>query len=149
MTSIRLETCLCRAVPLSSRELADIVRNILSGLGMDKSNLDILITGDKEMKALNRQFLAMEGPTNVLSFPDLNGRTKGSLGQLVINIDSVRREAFLYHQQPLTHLVRLLVHGMLHLAGFEHGQEMDETSDKLIHSCLGSNFCSTYLQHGG
>ncbi len=74
------------------------------------------------------------GPTNVLSFPleeELaeasapDGPQTFQLGSLVLSVDAVRREAGLYGQDPREHCLRLLAHGLGHLAGYDHGPEMD------------------------
>lgn len=127
MISIQLEAYFYDAVCISSREIAGIARKITSGLGIDDPAMDILITHDGTMKKLNKRFLGMEGPTNILSFPDPDDHTD-SLGQLVINADALGRESFLYGQEPVSCLERLMIHGILHLAGYEHGELMDEAA---------------------
>ncbi len=84
------------------------------------------------MKKLNKRFLGMEGPTNVLSFPGSDTDSREISGHLVINIDAVRRESLLYGQDPELYLFSLMVHGMLHLAGHEHGKSMDEAFQELM-----------------
>ncbi len=131
MINIQCGAYLCTVLPLSSRELVRIAGKIISGLGVDDPSLDILVTHDGKMKELNRIFLGMEGPTNVLSFPEQGGQDTNSMGQLVINIDAIKREAGLYGQEPFSYLVRLMIHGILHLAGYEHGEVMDDTARRL------------------
>jgi probable rRNA maturation factor len=132
MVNIHSDAYLSVAVPMSSREIIRICQEIFSRLGSKEPFLDVLITHDGPMKDLNRRFLGMEGPTNVLSFPEAGRDSLESLGQLVINIDAIKRESCLYGQDPADYLVRLLVHGILHLAGYEHGREMDDMAEELI-----------------
>lgn len=123
---------MCVAVPVSSREIIEIARKIVSGLGTEQLGLDILITHDLAMQKLNRRFLNMEGPTNVLSFPGQEGDKSASSGQLVVNVDAIKRESILYAQKPYVHLARLMIHGILHLAGFDHGRIMEDTAQGLM-----------------
>lgn len=132
MINTRFDSFICAAVPISSRDITEIARKVTSGLRIDILSLDILITHDLAMQNLNQRFLNMEGPTNVLSFPGQDGDKPATLGQLVINADAIKRESFLYDQDPYTHLARLMIHGILHLAGFEHGRIMDDTAQELM-----------------
>ncbi len=132
MINISCDAYLSAAVPISPGEMVKIAEKIISGLGIDDPSMDILVTHDGPMKDLNKKFLNMEGPTNVLSFPDQENNLQGSLGQLVVNVDAIKRESCLYGQDPFSYLVRLMVHGILHLAGFEHGELMDDTADGLM-----------------
>jgi probable rRNA maturation factor len=54
------------------------------------------------------------------------------LGSLVLSVDTLAREAFLYGQDPAAHLARLLAHGLLHLAGVPHGAEMEERTEAAL-----------------
>ncbi|MFP4110640.1 MAG: rRNA maturation RNase YbeY [Desulfonatronovibrio sp.] len=132
MITIQVDAFMCVAVPVSSREIKENAWKIISGLGMDQLSLDILITDDLAMRELNRQFLGMQGPTNVLSFPGQEDDESVSPGQLVINVDAIRRESILYGQKPYAHLARLMIHGILHLAGFDHGRVMDDAAQVLM-----------------
>ncbi|RQD67308.1 MAG: rRNA maturation RNase YbeY [Desulfonatronovibrio sp. MSAO_Bac4] len=132
MINIEPDKYLTAWTGLSKRELKDIVRSIASELGNNDPDIDILISDDVSMRDYNQRFLGMEGPTNVLSFPEDNPDMPQCLGQLIINADAVRRESVLYGQDPVSYMVRLMVHGILHLAGFDHGPAMDEFSDKIM-----------------
>jgi probable rRNA maturation factor len=99
----------------------------------------ILLTGDAEMQALNRQWRGKDTPTNVLSFP--SGEQDGHLGDVVLAYETVEREA---NQQTISiadHAAHLVVHGMLHLLGYDHEQEDEavkmETLETKILSTLG------------
>jgi len=100
----------------------------LEDLGCDRSELSILITGDVQIHQLNRQYLNRDKPTNVLAFPmtgDTDGIETGMLGDIVISVDTAKREAsemgITFHER----IYELLVHGLLHLMGYDH-----ETSGK-------------------
>ncbi len=54
------------------------------------------------------------------------------LGSMVLSVDTLAREAFLYGQDPAAHLARLLAHSLLHLAGVAHGEEMEERTEAAL-----------------
>lgn len=107
---------------LSVRELREVLKNMINasrGLGFYMGRLELCLVDDGKISRLNRENLGVSGPTNILSFPSGDG------GSLALSLDTLAREAALYGQKPLAYLVRLLAHGMGHLAGFDHGEEMD------------------------
>ena len=96
------------------------------------------------MISYNKEQMNAYGPTNILSFPENDSKTvfigkaqsaimknRSSLGTLILSIDTLLREAYLYGQNPQTHAVRLLAHGLAHLLGYDHGKEMWELTDFL------------------
>ncbi len=93
-----------------------------------KFEIDCLLTDDMEITRLNRKFLGLNSPTNVLSFP----YDEGSGGSIMISLESVYREAFIYGQNPDEHFIRVFVHGVLHLLGFDHSQDMFDLTEKFV-----------------
>lgn len=65
-----------------------------------------------------------------------------SLGDIVLDLDAVARESRLYGQPVRTHLVRLLAHALLHLAGFEHGPEMELRTESAVAALGESPACA-------
>lgn len=112
-------------LPVSRRELGALCRRILAALDLPGRDFDLRLVGDAEMARLNRDYLGLCGPTNVLSFPADDPDRPDYLGEMAVSRDTAVREAFLYGQDPTGHLTRLLAHGFLHLAGFDHGPLMD------------------------
>ncbi|SDB42776.1 probable rRNA maturation factor [Desulfonatronum thiosulfatophilum] len=111
--------------------------NQLQGAGVE-----LRITSDQLITDLHRRHLGGMGPTNVLSFP-LENSVPGSydnLGSVVVSADAVLREAFLYQQDPQSHFIRLLTHALLHLAGYEHGELMEEMTENTVVLMQGTHF---------
>jgi probable rRNA maturation factor len=83
-----------------------------------------VLTGDRRIAALNRAYLQRSGPTNVIAFPMQEGpfgtRLAGMLGDVVISLDTAAREAQAAGVALQERLTALLVHGILHLFGFDH-----------------------------
>jgi len=93
-------------------------------LGFHEGELSVLFTNDKRIAELNRQYLKRQGPTNVLAFPMLSGTPpllpSGMLGDVVISLDTAVSESRELGE-PLQRTVdRLLIHGVLHLLGYDH-----------------------------
>ena len=124
------------ALPLSRNELKPLVSRLLDVLGLGGASVEIRFVDDAEIARLNGEFLGMPGPTNVLSFPADDPDRPGYLGEIALSVDTLSREAALYGQQPHEHLARLLAHGFLHLAGYDHGAAMDEMTANAVSSVL-------------
>ena len=97
------------------------------------------MTSDRGITDLHQRHLGGTGPTNVLSFPadappDSEHNPSAVRGSIVISADAVLREAFLYGQDPRDHFIRLLTHALLHLAGFDHGEIMDDLTEQVVES---------------
>lgn len=125
---------LCWRLPLCREELRQALAVMLEAVDGGPAELDLVLVRDAAMAACNARYMGCPGPTNVLSFPleeELaeasapDGPQTFQLGSLVLSVDAVRREAGLYGQDPREHCLRLLAHGLGHLAGYDHGPEMD------------------------
>jgi probable rRNA maturation factor len=119
-------------LPLARGELTALTGAICEALGLSGQSFDLRVVGDGEMAALNRDYLGLPGPTNVLSFPAADPTRPDYLGEMAISADTVVREAFLYGQDPVAHLTRLLAHGFLHLSGLDHGPVMEALTESAV-----------------
>jgi len=102
----------------------------------------IRIVGTAEIQGLNSQYRGKEGPTNILSFPaEIPHVDYQYLGDLVICAPVVIEEARQQIKEINAHWAHLIVHGMLHLQGFDHENGIDaekmETLEVKILSTLG------------
>lgn len=84
--------------------------------------LTVRLTGWAESRRLNSRYRGKDGPTNVLAFPAARGGAEPELGDLVVCLPLVHREAREQGKTPLQHLAHLVVHGTLHLLGHDHDQ---------------------------
>ncbi|MEO1747613.1 MAG: rRNA maturation RNase YbeY [Pseudomonadota bacterium] len=110
-----------------------------------ESELSILLTHDAVIRHLNEQWRDKDKPTNVLSFPAVPGGQKGILppllGDIVLAFETIEREAQVSGKKLSHHVSHLIVHGFLHLLGYDHesdkeAQEM-ETTEQAILARLG------------
>ncbi|OLN26908.1 Metal-dependent hydrolase YbeY, involved in rRNA and/or ribosome maturation and assembly [Desulfovibrio sp. DV] len=116
-------------LPASRPELAALCEAIQEALDLTGREFDLQVAGDGAIEALNREFLGLPGPTNILSFPAEDPDRPDYLGEMALSLDAVSREAFLYGQPPGLHMARLLAHGFLHLAGLDHGPLMESLTE--------------------
>lgn len=81
-----------------------------------------LVTGDRELRRLNRDFLGNDYPTDVLSFPEPSRDPEGAvfLGEIAISANRALDQAAQHHHSPETEICILMLHGLLHLLGMDH-----------------------------
>lgn len=132
VTVIREARCVPE-FPLSRQELDQLCEIIMDSLDLMGHTFELKLVDDGEIARLNQEFMGCSGPTNILSFPseDAEGE-EVSLGSLALSVDALSREADLYGQPPVAHVARLLAHGILHLAGYDHGDEMYDLTDAAV-----------------
>ncbi len=124
--------------------LVDRARRALRALGHTRSELSIALVDDDEIAALNRAHRDRRGPTDVLSFSLLEGDHapyRGRLlGDVVISVDTARRQARGAHRGFDAELLRLLIHGTLHLLGHDHEGASDaramRAEERRVHRAL-------------
>jgi rRNA maturation RNase YbeY len=113
--------------------LARLARAILSDVGEASAELGILFVGDQRMRGLNRRYRGKDRTTDVLAFPMLGVPHSSShlLGDVVIAVPTAARQAKQGHRSLAEELTVLLVHGILHLCGYDH--ERSETEARRMH----------------
>jgi probable rRNA maturation factor len=105
--------------PASLRRWAGIAAGGRSG------ELGIRIVGARESRALNERWRGRPSPTNVLSFPAAPSLRGGQLGDIVVCAPVVAREARAQGKPLAAHWAHMVVHGVLHLLGFDHVRNKD------------------------
>jgi len=111
---------------IDPRELKRTARAILDFLGEPDASLSVLVVDDSQIRELNRAHRGKDRSTDVLSFPlaaavDPRGGER-LLGDVVISVETARRQAADYDATLEAELKRLLVHGVLHVLGHDHEQ---------------------------
>jgi pyridoxine 5-phosphate synthase len=118
---------------ISNRQIVTCAERLLDLCGKIDHGLGILLVGDTEMARLNNQYRGKNAPTNVLSFPFLEGADDSisslpvkELGDIIISMDTAGREAVTFRQTQPERLAWLLTHGLLHLLGYDHERSESE-----------------------
>jgi len=130
-----------RKISVSVAPLRDFLRTVKKDLGLASSQITVGLVSNTEIARMNKSFRKMPGPTDVLSFPALNGTKpvaikNGSapvpngtvLGDIAIAPETARRYAR-KDGRPLSVELRILIlHGVLHLLGYDHEADSGEMS---------------------
>ena len=139
------------AVAGDSLPSADAIRgwiaHALQG-GRDDVELVVRIVDEAEMTALNQRYRGKSGVTNVLSFPydPLPGVPSGLLGDVVVCAPVVAEEAIRQGKSPEAHWAHLVMHGVLHLRGYDHHHDRDARRMEALEARLlaGLGFADPY-----
>ncbi|MBJ6765143.1 rRNA maturation RNase YbeY [Myxococcaceae bacterium JPH2] len=111
------------------RLLTTRARDYLKRLGLTGCELSLSLVGDRAIRRLNRTWRQKDKATDVLSFPagDLPKGTPGPrpLGDVVISLDTAKRQAKEYERTLESEMSRYLAHGLLHLLGHDHEKPRD------------------------
>lgn len=103
-------------------------------MGCDAHEISLVITDDMQIQRLNNTYRGIDKPTNVLAFPMQEGQfaeiTPGLLGDVVISCETAQREADDAKITLVERMSQLLIHGILHLMGFDH--ETSESDARIM-----------------
>ena len=121
-----------RKVSVDCRRMREVAYFVLESLGLQEAELSVVLVSDRRMQQLNRQYLARNRPTDVLAFAQWEGGGKQLhpdwLGDVVISAETAEGQA----EEAGVHLNQeldlLLVHGILHLVGYEHTGHPEEAT---------------------
>jgi probable rRNA maturation factor len=115
---------------------------VLNALDCPDGELSLLVVDDPQIAELNKKYLNRHGPTNVLAFPMRQGEfanlTPQLLGDVVISVETAASEAKNSGISMQERFTQLIVHGVLHLFGYDHEEskqqerKMEEKSDELM-----------------
>ena len=107
--------------PKVAKQFKRNMKRVIKQLALSKQVLTVHLCDDKEIKALNKQFRGKNKATDVLSFEAGEGAFAiPVLGDIVISIETARRQAKAASHGLLEELTVLFVHGILHLLGYDH-----------------------------
>lgn len=107
--------------PPSKKTLTSLKKKLkqaLSMLSLSGKTITIVITSDNKIREYNRRFLQRDYPTNVLAFRE-GGKSK-YLGDVIISLERAQEEARVYELNFENYLLALMIHGLLHLIGYDH-----------------------------
>lgn len=108
---------------LPKREIANFARRVLRALDVDADDVAVAFVDDESIRELNRKFRRKNKPTDVLTFPGDDG---SHLGDIVISLDTARRQAADEGHSLATEVRYLLLHGILHALGYDHETDNGE-----------------------
>ncbi len=112
-----------------SQPTAEAVRQVILGVLRHQrhpdSEVHLLLTDDEQLRTLNHTYRSIDRATDVLSFPDGDLLPTGHLllGEIIISLETARRQAGEMGHSELRELQELALHGTIHLLGFDHEQD--------------------------
>jgi len=110
---------------LSKSSMSSYLNRARKAVGLE-GDVEVLLTGDAELKRLNRSFRGKNKATDVLSFPAAPEIAHVHAGDLAISLDTAERQAEEFGHSLRDEVRILLLHGLLHLAGFDHETDKGE-----------------------
>jgi probable rRNA maturation factor len=119
---------------VSVSRLRQFVNLLSRRLHVDSHSFAIVLVSDQAIRRMNRDFRNQDKPTNVLSFPtgpeDPPHLDNPGLGDMIISVETARRQAFARHHSLQRELCVLVIHGLLHLLGYDHEVDRGEMHRK-------------------
>lgn len=128
---------------VSEQKIRKVVFFVLKNLKKN-GNVSIHLVGDKKIKSLNNKYRGKNKVTDVLSFSMDDGREnfilESDLGDIFVCIPQIKRQAKNFEVPFLHELCRMIIHGMLHLSGYDHAKDdqakkMFGLQEKLLKNC--------------
>ncbi|MFQ5849029.1 MAG: rRNA maturation RNase YbeY [Candidatus Binatia bacterium] len=128
---------------VATQRVKEKATRILKLLNQNRAELSLALVGNREIRQLNKRFRKKNEPTDVLSFP-LGGSLptrKRLLGDVVISVERAERQARESRKNLEAEIDTLLIHGILHLLGYDHGRSAKEArrmqrTEKRVHQAL-------------
>ena len=116
--------------PLSRKLINDLDKlfvSILSSENIERSNINLSFISSEEMHRLNKKFRGIDKDTNVLSFEnqDISREHTKVLGDIAICYPYVVNEAIVSEKDLDSHISHMFIHGILHILGYDHGNESE------------------------
>lgn len=119
------------AAPLLDAEaVRDAIRHVLAAEHIAQAEISVAFLGDAEIAALNERHLAHAGPTDVISFA-LHPPGAPPVGDIYIGAAQARRQAEELGVSPAEECLRLAIHGVLHVLGYDHPEGEDRADSRM------------------
>ena len=117
-------------LPLDLGRVEELVRHVLAAEEVRVAEISIAFLGDEEIATLNEGYLAHAGATDVISFA-LHGEGERPLGDIYVGAEQAARQAAELGVSVQEELLRLAVHGTLHVLGYDHPAEEDRVDSPM------------------
>ena len=115
---------------ITKKFVKETVEKILKELNLDNVEISITLTDNETIKNINREWRGKDSPTDVLSFPlDIDfplGYKYRPLGDVVISLPFAKKQSEEIGLSYREEILRLLIHGILHLLGYDHEKSEEE-----------------------
>jgi probable rRNA maturation factor len=110
-----------RRLTVDEEDLESFSQRLARAVRRSPHDFTVALVSDRRIRALNRRYRKQARPTDVLSFPlRASFPTNGYLGEVVVSLETARRNARRYRHSPEEEIKLLILHGVLHLLGYDH-----------------------------
>ncbi len=106
-----------------ARSKNKIYKNFLKKVGIDNIAINLILTNDKEIKKYNKKYLGRNTPTDVIAFSMIEDSfisPNNVVGDIIISLETVKKNGEIYKTGFKKELLLVVIHGVLHLLGYEH-----------------------------
>lgn len=131
-------------LPVAAGVVEQAVRAVLEAEGVRAAEISVALLGDAEMARMNEEYLGHEGPTDSIAFA-LHEPGEPPLGDLYVGVEQAARQAAGFGATPADEVVRLAIHGTLHVLGWDHpdgdervDSEMFRRQEEILRAFLSS-----------
>jgi probable rRNA maturation factor len=133
MDGIEVEVSVGEGVepPVDVARVEAAVRHVLRAEGVASAEISVALVSDAEIAALNQEYLGHEGPTDVICFA-LHEPGEPPLGDVYVGVEQAVRQASEFAATPADEVLRLAIHGTLHVLGWEHPEGAGRTESEMF-----------------
>jgi probable rRNA maturation factor len=117
--------------PVDVARVEAAVRHVLGAEGVASAEISVALVSDVEIASLNEDYLRHEGPTDVISFA-LHEPGESPLGDVYVGVEQAVRQASEFGATPADEVLRLAIHGTLHVLGWEHPEGAGRTESEMF-----------------
>ena len=108
---------------VSSEAVKSAISSVLDGEELDYISVSVVLVSDDEIREVNKKYLGHDYSTDVVTFP-LHEDSEPIEGEIYVSLQTTERNSKIYNSTHSKEIIRVVIHGMLHLAGYE-----DSTSE--------------------
>lgn len=129
--------------------LRKVAKCVLERFGEEKASLSVVLVDDETISYYNETYLSHEGPTDVISFPQREGDVRSPkeelLGDVMISVERAKAQAEEYGHSLEEEVILLLIHGILHLLGWDdkapkERSKMEKEQERLLRECYQQRY---------
>ncbi len=127
-----------REFEIDTKPFSGYITKLKSAITLHKGELNIIFVNDKYIKAINKAYRGKDRSTDVLSF-NYEGIESNLLGEVYISVETAKRQAKNHKHELSDEIIKLIVHGILHIHGYDHERDSDyRKMYKIEYDVLGS-----------
>ncbi|MBN1473734.1 MAG: rRNA maturation RNase YbeY [Syntrophaceae bacterium] len=124
-----------KIVKIDKRKIRRVLKTVMNHLGCSDKYISVSFVNDDEIRVLNKHYLGKDSPTNVLSFSmrenDYGDINPNVLGDIVISAQTAKKDSLKGGLTVNQEIDFLLIHGLLHLLGFDHEKTTKDKANKM------------------